>query len=46
MDVIDEYYEAQVAQMQIASGIKTVDEVRNDMGLDKLEHTGWGSYYL
>ena len=46
MDVIDEYYEAQVAQMQIASGVKTVDEVRNEMGLDKLEHTGWGSYYL
>ena len=45
LDVIDELYDAQVAQILIQSGVKTRDEVRNEMGLDKLKHTSWGGYY-
>lgn len=45
IDVIDEMYDAQVAQLLISSGIKTRDEVRNDMGLDKLPTNGWAGYY-
>ena len=45
MDIIDELYDAQVNQILIGSGIKTVDEVRNDMGLDRLQRNMWGDYY-
>ena len=45
IDVIDELYDAQVAEIQIRAGIKTRDEVRNDMGLDKLSPSGWAGYY-
>lgn len=45
MDIIDEMYDAQVAQILVSSGVKTIDEVRNDMGLDKLEDNGWSGYY-
>lgn len=45
MDIIDEMYDAQVAQLLIQSGVKTVDEVRNDMGLDKLNNDMWSGYY-
>ena len=44
MDVIDELYDAQVAQYYIQNGIKTVDEVRNEMGLDKKPHNLWERY--
>lgn len=44
MDVIDELYDAQVAQIQLQAGIKTRDEIRNEMGLDKLQDL-WGDYY-
>jgi hypothetical protein len=45
MDIIDELYDAQVNQILIQTGIKTVDEIRNEMGLDKLTHNTWGDYY-
>lgn len=44
MDIIDEMYDAQVAEIQIRNGIKTPNEVRNDLGLDKI-NTTWGAYY-
>ena len=44
IDVIDELYEAQVAQIQLQAGIKTRDEIRNDMGLDKIKDL-WSDYY-
>lgn len=44
MDIIDELYDAQVAQIYVASGIKTRDEIRNELGLDRLNDT-WSSYY-
>lgn len=46
MDVIDELYDAQVAQILVGLGIKTRDEVRNELGLDKVDMThSWGEYY-
>jgi hypothetical protein len=44
IDVIDELYEAQVAQIQLQSGLKTRDEIRNEMGLDKITDL-WENYY-
>lgn len=45
IDVDDELYDAQVNELYIRAGIKTRDEVRNDMGLDKLSTSGWDGYY-
>ena len=44
IDVIDELYDAQVNQILVNTGIKTRDEVRNEMGLDKLSNS-WSGYY-
>lgn len=44
MDIVDKMYDAQVAEIEIRNGIRTVDEIRNDRGLDKL-HMGWAGYY-
>ncbi len=46
MDVIDEMYDAQVAQIYLQNGVLTPDEVRNTLGLDKLQRNTWGDYYL
>ncbi|RAP49669.1 MAG: hypothetical protein BZ138_07400 [Methanosphaera sp. rholeuAM270] len=48
IDVIDDLYDAQVAEIYIRNGVKTVDEVRNEQGLDKLsshEHEAWTRYF-
>ncbi len=45
VDIIDELYDAQVNQILVGSGILTRDEVRNNMGLDKLSNNGWAGYY-
>lgn len=46
MDIIDELYDAQVNQILVSMGIKTREEVRNDMGLDKMDNTlTWADYY-
>lgn len=44
MDVIDELYDAQVAEVYLRNGVKTIDEVRNELGLDKLKTTPWSNY--
>lgn len=44
IDVIDELYDAQVAQIYLQSGIKTRDEIRNELGLDKIQNL-WSEYY-
>lgn len=44
IDVIDEMYDAQVAQILVSTGIKTRDEIRNEMGLDKIENS-WSGYW-
>lgn len=45
MDVVDELYDAQVNQIYIQNGIKTIDEIRNELGLDKLQQNEWQRYY-
>ena len=45
MDVEDELYNAQVNDIYIKNGVKDVDEVRNEMGLDRRTPTTWGGYY-
>lgn len=46
IDVIDELYEAQVHQIYVQNGVLSRDEVRNDLGLDKIKNnTGWAGYY-
>lgn len=44
MDVIDELYDAQVYQILVQNGIMSRDEIRNKMGLSKLENS-WAGYY-
>ena len=44
MDIVDKLYDAQVAEIEIRNGIRTVDEIRNERGLDKLD-LGWTGYY-
>lgn len=46
IDVIDELYDAQVAQILVANGIKTRDEIRNEMGLDKMKPNSWAGYFI
>ena len=45
IDVIDELYDAQVAQIYLQTGVKTRDEIRNEMGMDKLQTNSWDGYY-
>lgn len=45
MDVIDELYNAQVDEILIRTGVKTVDEARNERGMDKLTSNMWNDYY-
>lgn len=45
IDADDELYNAQINQIYLQSGIKTVDEVRNSMGLDRLTPNNWGGYW-
>jgi len=45
MDIIDKMYDAQVYQIYLQNGIMTRDEIRNEMGLDKLQTTTWSDYY-
>jgi len=44
IDAVDEMYDAQVAEIYIRTGIKTRDEIRNEMGLDKIENS-WSGYW-
>ena len=44
IDIVDQLYDAQVAEIELRSGIRTIDEIRNERGLDKLE-MGWAGYY-
>ena len=45
LDVIDEMYDAQVNQIYLNTGVYTIDEVRNTLGLDKMTRNNWGDYY-
>lgn len=45
IDVEDEMLSAQIDQIYLTLGVKTVDEVRNKLGLDKLKTSGWGGYF-
>lgn len=44
IDVEDELLSAQIDQIYLNLGVKTVDEIRNRMGLDKITNN-WGGYY-
>lgn len=44
MDIIDKLYDAQVAEIELRSGVKTRDEIRNERGLDHIT-TLWSDYY-
>ena len=47
MDVIDELYDAQVNQIYLNTGVLTRDEVRNNLGLDKLSTNNvWDGYFI
>lgn len=45
IDVEDELLDAQIDQIYLQLGVKTVDEIRNRMGLDKLHTNSWGGYF-
>ena len=38
-------YQAQVDNIYLNAGVKTVDEVRNSLGLDPLPRNTWRDYY-
>lgn len=44
IDIEDELYNAQINQIYLNSGIKTVDEIRNSMGLDRITPK-WEGYW-
>ena len=46
IDIIDKMYDAQVNEILIRNGVKTRDEVRNELGLDPLPRGNWEEYYL
>ena len=46
IDIEDELYNANINQIYLNSGIKTVDEIRNSMGLDKIQTSkAWEEYW-
>ncbi len=46
LDVKDRLLTAQIDQIYLQNGVKTIDEVRNDLGLDKIgTSNSWGAYY-
>ena len=46
IDVEDELYNAQIHSIQIQNGIKTRDEIRNELGLDTIrKNNSWDGYY-
>lgn len=46
MDITDDLYQAQVDEIYLRNNVKTVDEVRNNLGMDKLPVNTWEGYYL
>ena len=45
IDVEDEMYNAQINQIYLQNGVYDVDEVRNNLGLDKRRTSSWGGYF-
>ena len=45
IDVVDELYDAQVADIYLRNGVLSVDEVRNKLGLDSQPVSSWQRYY-
>lgn len=45
IDVVDELYDAQVAEIYLRNGVLDVEEVRNKLGLDSRTVSSWQGYY-
>lgn len=45
IDTSDRLLDANINQIYINCGVKTRDEVRNELGMDKLKTNGWDGYY-
>lgn len=45
IDTSDRLLEANINQIYLNCGVKTRDEVRNELGMDKLKTNGWDGYY-
>lgn len=45
VDVQDKLLNAQIDEIYLRSGVYTVDEVRNKLGLDKTREITWSNYY-
>lgn len=45
IDTQDRLLDAEINQIYINCGVKTRDEVRNELGLDKLTRNSWAGYY-
>lgn len=45
IDTTDRLLDANINQIYVNCGVKTRDEVRNELGLDKLANNSWAGYY-